>query len=838
MSSLRLSRLSLGLLLISAGTLAFEISLTRLFAVQQFHHFAFVVVSLAVMGFAPSGLLLWYRRRQPSLAALAAAFSAAVLAAYLIMNLLPFDSYSIAWDRRQVGILLLYFLAASAPFVFTGWVVASALQQAGQEARRPYAANLAGSAMGCLLALGAMPLIGAEGSTMLSASLGSLAALAFSGQKLGQSGAQQKGELEIQGGEADAPGKATSETSRLGRIALVVAAAIMFALALRMPEPLRLQLSAYKPLSTTQLLPDAELSLTRWSSASRVDVVDSASIHIFPGLSLNASIELPRQSALFIDGDGPIPITNARADDPQMRELASRLPSFLPFLLREEARTLILLPGAGQDALVALAGGASSVSLVQDEPLVYEVLQGPYASFSGGLLSHPRVRLLDRPGRGALRAPGEPFDVVLLSLSEPFRPVAMGAYSLTEYYPVTVQALSDAYERLSPGGLLVITRWLGTPPSESARAWSTLLAALDRSGVESPSQQLLAYRSMRTATMIAARRPFTRFELERTRAFLRSNGFDPIWLPDLQPGELNQYNRLPQDVYHSLYADLLEDPDRTYREYDFNLQPPTDERPYFFHYFRWRQTPEVLAGLGFQWLPFGGSGYLVLLVLLGVIATLALAIVVAPALWPRAVDQRSRLTGASLAYFACLGAGYLLVEIPLFQRLSLLLDRPALALGIVLFTLLMASGIGSLGSSGLPTRPALVALVGILALSLYVLPRVVSLALPWPLLPRALLAVLAIAPAGLLMGVPFAAGLRQLERSQPGLIPWAWAINGAVSGISGVLAAMISLDWGFSATLGIGALAYAGAWLCYPSIGARKARVPPGSVAQSARLPD
>ena len=179
----------------------------------------------------------------------------------------------------------------------------------------------------------------------------------------------------------------------------------------------------------------------------------------------------------------------------------------------------------------------------------------------------------------------------------------------------------------------------------------------------------------------------------------------------------------------------------------------------------------------------------------------------------------------------------MLVEIPIIMRMNLLLDYPVLTFGLVLFTLLLSSGIGSLQSRHISLKSGLAILLGLHLLNIVFLPVVISRALTLPLIARALIAVMWLTPTGFLMGIPFAAGMRVLESHTPGLIPWAWAINGAVSGISGVLAALISLDWGFGATLGVGALAYAGAWLSFPRIGGRAARVPPGSTARTSRHP-
>jgi hypothetical protein len=768
----------LGLGLISAGSLAFEISLTRLFAVQQFHHFAFVVISLAVMGIAASGVLLALRPKHPPLSVLAIAYAISIMLAYLTINNLPFDSYSIAWDQRQIGILFLYFLVAGIPFMLAGWTVGACLTAAGREAHLPYAANLVGSALGCPAALAVLASFGGEGAVALAISLGLLAAFVL--------------------------------TPRISlRVLLTLLISLTIWGGVDPPKTLALRLSPYKPLSVISLAPDAQTTVTRWSASTRVDVVESNSIHVLPGLSLNAKIELPLQAAIFLDGDGPLPINNLSPDESESITLAAYMPNALAYILRPNAQALILQPGAGLDTIIALAAGANHVTLATDEPLIHEILTGPYADFTHYVLDSPQLTVITRPSRNVLHITHQDYDVIQFALSHSYRPVASGAFSLTEDFLLTVEALGEAFDRLSENGLLVITRWLGTPPSESARTWSTLLAALQ---IEDPASHLIAYRGMRTATMIAAKQPFTLSELDATRAFLQDNAFDPIHLPDLKPGELNRYNQLPLDTYHEVFSSLLDDPSSTVASYDFNLKPPTDDRPFFHHYFRWRQVPDIMATLGVFWQPFGGSGYLVLLALLGLMILLSFPLILSPLIVLGRRGSWSPPRWGLMGYFAFLGAGYLLIEIPLIQKLTLLLDRPALALATVLFTLLLASGIGSLLSTRVNLRKTLILLVLLLVLTTLTLPWIIEHALAWSLVARLLLSVLILAPAGLLMGVPFAAGLRRLEERSPGSIPWAWAINGAISGLSGVLAALISLDAGFTITLFIGTLAYLGAW--------------------------
>jgi hypothetical protein len=244
------------------------------------------------------------------------------------------------------------------------------------------------------------------------------------------------------------------------------------------------------------------------------------------------------------------------------------------------------------------------------------------------------------------------------------------------------------------------------------------------------------------------------------------------------------------------------------------LRPPTDDNPFFYHFFRWRQTPDVIAELGVRWQPFGGSGYLVLLALLVLMVILAVPLAILPMVLLTRKEKTERPGREFAIYFGLLGVGYLLIEIPLIQKFTLLLDRPAFAFAIVLFAMLLTSGIGSLYSRRIPLRRVLLILVGYICVLTLVSPKIIDVALPWSMIARALLTLALVAPAGFMMGIPFAAGLRELEFRGAGMIPWAWSINGAISGISGVLAAMITLDLGLRATMLIGACTYLGAFLC------------------------
>lgn len=768
------------LVVISAGGLMFEISLTRIFAEQQFYHFAFVVISLAVMGMAASGIFLSIRRIQPKAGWLGVGFSLSIAFTYTILNTIPFDSYSIAWDPKQIWILVSYFLVSGTPFLMLGWFTGIYLSQAGAQAYLPYSAALIGSGLGCPLALLCLAYAGPTYALAICISLGLLA-----------------GALTL---------------TRKPALVLTSLAVLIVGVISMHPHMLDLKLSHYKPLVNILRAPGAQTRLTRWSTSSRIDVVESRSIHVLPGISLNAAIKPPEQAAVFIDGDGPIPITHLAPDTSEAQTIASHMPSSLAYELRPAAHALILRSGGGLDMLLALAARAETITASIDNPLLLQILQGPYADYTYNLFQDPRISILKRDSRGALHTGVESYDIIQFSLDEPFRPIRSGAFSLTENFILTRQSITQALARLDADGILVITRWLGTPPSESARTWATVLAAMQEAGIHNPGQHLIALRGMRTATILVCPSPLSPADLQTARAFLHENGFDPIALPDLNEElELNQFNRLPEDSYHQLFMDLLHDPQAALSTYEFNIHPTSDNWPFFYHFFRWRQTPEIIDSLGQQWQPFGGSGYLVLLILLALMLALSLPMAFGPLLW-----IRKRPKARIALYFACLGAGFLMIEIPLIQRFTLLLGQPTIAFATVLCSLLVASGCGSLLATRIPLRRSLVGLV-LLTIALNAsLPRLLPAALSWALPWRVTLCALLLVPIGVLMGIPFAAGLRRLEESGPGRIPWAWGINGAVSGISGVATAMITLEWGLSIAIACGSILYAIAALCRP----------------------
>lgn len=784
----------IGLILVSAAALCFEINLSRLFSVAQFYHFAFMVVSIALLGFGASGTFLAVRRTgsetplERNLAWLAGGAGFCMLGSYLLTNWLPFDSFSMAVDRKQIAILMLHYAALASPFFFSGMITSLLLSRYSASSGQVYALNLLGSAAGCLAAVLAPALVGGEGVVTLSSALAGLGGISFF---------------------------IASKNSFYGKIiqknmiALVLIAITAFAsvsLGVRIlsddtPELIELHLSPYKSISYALQNPEARTISSRWNSFSRVDVVSSPSLHSIAGLSYRYMHELPRMDGLFVDGDNLSALLPAASD----AGFANYLPAAIAYQLRPGGQALILKPLGGLDVLAALALGAGRVTAVEENTLIIAAAEDIY--------THPGVELVISSGRSYLRSSEESFDIIQLPLTDSYHPVSSGAYSLGEDHRYTVESMLDMLERLGPDGLLVLTRWLQEQPSEWLRTFALAVTALEKRGAD-PRTQIIALRGYNTGTLLVKNSSFNSGELDAVRRFASDKAYDLVFAVDIQEQETNRFNILQEEIYFQTFQELIKAQPRAdfYRTYRYDVRPPTDDHPFFGHYFKWSQVSEILRSLGKTWQPFGGAGYLVILA----IFVLALVLAGVLILLPAAVIRRTGVhpgRNRIQAYFGLVGLAFLLVEMPLIQRFILYLDNPAYAMAAVLFCLLLFSGLGSRwGSQKLALPSALLLLLVVLLTGLLLLPRVLYATLGLPLAARLSITILLIAPIGFFMGIPFPAGLEWLrssighgeELSDGEMVARVWAVNGACSVVASNLASLMALSVGFSSTFALG----------------------------------
>ncbi len=801
--------LFLAVALVSAAVLAYEVLLMRLLAIVQWHHFAYMVISIALLGFGVSGTFLaltrqWLRTLFVAVfAANAALFGATALLCFAVAQRLPFNALEIVWNPAQLLYLLVLYALFAVPFFCGANCIGLTLFRFGDRIPRIYRYNLMGSGAGALGIVLVLFVLFPPDALRLVAGLG-IAAAAL-----------------------------VCLDDGLGRRpwAALVFSVLALVFAVLIPRSwTALRMSEYKGLSMALQVPGAEVLSEQSSPLALSTVVRMSDIpfrHV-PGLSLNSAVEPPPQLGVFSDGDALSVIT---AFDGRLEPLAylDFTTTAMPYHLLERPAVLVLGAGGGADVLQALYQGAARIDAVELNPQVVRLVEEVHADFAGNLYQRPEVRVHVAEARGFVAGSEARWDLILLPLLDSFGAAAAGVHSLSESYVYTVEAFREFFRHLRPGGFLAITRWLKLPPRDSLKLFGTALVALELEGVARPARRLALIRSWDTTTLIVKKGELTTGEIAAIRAFVAQRSFDCAYYPGMPTEEANLNNVLDEPYFFDGAMALI-GPDRaSFRSrYKFDITPATDDRPYFFDFFTWRALPELLE-LRAQ----GGAalvewGYLILFATLVQAGLLSAALILLP------LGMRRRRTALFpsrwriVVYFFALGLAFLFVEIAYIQRFIVFLSHPLYAVAAVLCAFLVSAGVGSgyaprlaerlggttvaanRGSSfGISTMEvAVLAIFLIGALYLALLPYLFRWLMPLPGPAKVLVSLALIAPLGFWMGMPFPLGLVRVSERAADAIPWVWAINGCASVVGAVLAAILAIHFGFTTVVVIALVLY------------------------------
>lgn len=766
-----------GVAAVSSALLMTELALTRIFSVTMYYHFAFLAISIALFGLSASGVYVFLARRW-----LARYAPATLLAWHALAYALVTTVSLAALVRLRVGLnysvenlllMLAIYALAALPFFAGGSVITLAVSRLAGQINRVYAADLLGASAGCLLLLPLLDRVGAPGVVLATASLGALAAILFAGR---------------------------------GSRAVVAVALLLVVLpwGAHGTGLVSFDVSATKGHEGDRVL------FSKWNSFSRIGVYDRQ----HGDWSLSSTYDGPRPESRFMDIDSAAstPIIGFSGNLEDVRYLRSELTALAYYLAPERFTALVIGPGGGRDLLSALVFGARHVEGVEINPIIArDVMMERFRSFSGGLYLRPDVRIAVEDGRSYVRRSSDRYDVIQASLVDTWAATAAGAYTLTENSLYTVEAFQDYLDHLTDHGTLTITRWV----LDGVRLVSLAQEACARRGW-SAADRLAIVQHEKVATFLLKKTPFTPEETARLRDICTKLRFTLLYAPGMPApavlaptgtGQWEAANGAPND-----YARLIMAPDREvfYARYPLDIRPTTDDRPFFFHTTKLKDQTSVAFGRQMLF----GNGLSALMTLMMISGVLVLLFIVGP----MAIRGRELLGSGWpgwLAYFGLLGAGFMLIEVALLQRFVLLLGHPVYSLTVTLFSLLLGTGLGSylsrrIGEEHVRAR-ALLALAGVAALGIlgvFVLPPIIRGAITVGLAGRMLVAIGILLPAGLVMGIPMPAGIRLLSRRQEALLPWAWAMNGALSVVGATLAVFIAMNWGFSVTLLTGSAVY------------------------------
>ena len=762
-----------------------ELSLTRIFSVTMYYHFAFMAISVALFGLSASGVYVFLMRDRwrgiPTarlLARHAAVYAVVTLIALAALVRLRVD---LTYAPSALALVGLMYLLSALPFFTGGTVVTVAMARLSGGVNAVYAADLLGAAGGCLLLIPVVNRTGAPGAIVASAVMGIGAAVAF--------------------------------VSPERRRRLLAAAAVFVAVAVAAGSA-----GAFSVATTKGHEHDTVL-FSKWNSFSRIGVYAQASGAW--SLSGRYTGPLPEVRLMDIDSAAATQIIAFNGDLGRMSYLQYELTAFGYRLLGTPGappaspfRALVIGTGGGRDVLSALVFGASEVDGVEINPIIVnDVMRGRFRDYSGGLYDRPDVHITIEDGRSFVHRSDKRYDMIQASLVDTWAATTAGAYALSENSLYTVEAFDDYLNHLTDRGVVSISRWV----FDGLRLVSLAQEVGARRGWN-PADRLAIIQQDKVATFLLKKTPFTPGEIDTLAKAADDLGFDVMYLP----GRPVRIFGDPRDEY----ARMLLAPDREqfYRDYPIDVAPTTDDRPFFFNTTRlrnhWAIAPALrLFGATVErpvnpgaW---GTGGLTALLMLLAISSVLVVLFILGPL---AVTSGRSLGRGwlRALAYFGCLGGAFMLIEVALLQRFVLLLGHPVYSLTVTLFSLLVGTGLGSglsrrVGDERV-RRAAMAACAGVAVVALLwasVLPAIVQAAIALPLALRIGLAMILMTPAGMVMGVPLPSGVRLLAAANPDMVAWAWGINGALSVLGATLAVFIAMNWGFSITLLCGAIVYA-----------------------------
>ena len=779
--------------LISGAALAYEVLLTRIFAIVHWHHLVATTISLALLGYGASGTFLalsggrLMKYFAPTFIANALLFSLSSLLCVWFAQRIPFDPQALTWELHQALYLAAIFTVLAIPFFAAANCVGLALWRFPAQIPRLYGIDLLGAGVGAVALVAALSKWHPAHTLMAVSAIGLAVAVAAS-------------------------------VALRWRIWSVTTLAMLIGLSAGIWNSVDIHPSAYKDIARSLAVQGAQIDHLLTGATGVVTVVRNEQVPLrsAPGLSLLARNMPPEQLAVFEDGDAAGGVLRSASGDPPavLRDLTSAL----PYSILDRPRVVILNAGSGMAVLQALLHQAAHLDAVETNPVFAELACDTYADFVGDLCLTNRVDWHTVEPRSFLARSAKGFDLI----SVPANHDKAGLNSQQLDFSLTVQALTLYLQKLSPQGVVAIEGPTRLPPRLALRLVATASDALRQKGVAEPRQHIAMIRGWQRFALIVKRQPLNAAQQTAVRAFARERAFDLVWLPDMESAEANRYQRLAEPYFHDGVARLLGARiDNDERPYAYRLTPATDDRPYPYRFSRWLELAQLRRGGVQGSVSAIDTGFLVAVITLALATMASVLLILAPLLANRLVSAKDATRAdrawrwRTAVYFSLIGSAFLFVEIAWIQRLQLFLGHPVYATAFVLAVFLVFAGLGSLWcqrrGGHTDQRRLRLAVAGIGAISLLYLAGFDAWLLQFShltLAVRGLITITVLAPLAFLMGMPFPLGLRRISDEAGNLIPWAWGINGCTSVISAVVAPLLAMEIGISGLVVVGSLCY------------------------------
>jgi len=762
------------LFLVALATVMFEVLLTRIFSLTMWFHFAFMAISIAMFGLTVGALVVYLRPERWPEATLQRSMGKSALLLAISMAVVVFLHVSLYLPSPQFDMLpmIVTFIVVAVPFVFSGVFICLALTRFPSHVGRLYGADLAGAATGCLGVIAALHWLDGVGAVLGCASLAALAA------------------VPLLRGERRAV--AFLITATFG------AAATWTGVYLAGNE-----VAAFK-IQHSKGSEEGDVEYERWNSFSRIAVLKPSKSS---PLGWNLSTEFKgtpdiESRYLNIDGHAGTQLVGFDGDLKKVEFLRWDLPNFVHHL-RRDARVAVVGAGGARDVLTARLFGQKRVVAVEINRDIMRVVNERFGGFTGHLDRSPGVTFVNDEARSYLAREKERFDIVELTFIDTFAATAAGAYTLTENPLYTVEGWKVFLDRLDDDGLLAVSRAVS---AELGRLVALGRAALISTGATNPERHMVLVTNPHhtpksvypMGVLLVRKTPFGEAELVQIRRLAKQMNFEV----ELQPGTAHTPLLLALATGRGMEEELA--------SARVNYDAPTDDQPFFFHMAR---PSAWLLMRGGESSPVSSAAVVLTAVLLTV-AALTLACIVLPLVFSPVKLQRSDT--ALLGFFAAIGTGFMLIEVSMLQRLIVFLGHPIYSLSVILFVLLLAGGLGSYlstriaddrlrdsGIRGLGVLTAVLVLTGFATVPL------VTIFADAETPVRIAVSAVLLGAMGVFMGMAFPLGMRLAVALRRELAPWLWGVNGATSVLASVLAVVIAMAVGISASFWTGVASYA-----------------------------
>ena len=902
-----------GIFCLGLSIILFEIALTRVFAIMMWHHFTYMVISIGLLGFGASGSLLTATRigsgkQSPArgLVWCSLLYGVSVMLAFCFATLVRIDSLAIWQQKENFLALFLIYLIIGVPFLLGGLGIGLALTRLVEHVNKLYFSDLVGSSVGAGLSVLLMKSFGSSAAVMMAGAFGLLAAFCFS------LGAPRR-YLAL-----SVPGLVLGLVVTLaftgGAPALGIAAADW-----RVPyapgkEALVAE-SFLREVSNAGLLGGQSPELTKiYSATAEVEV--GANIEGSPMIGGDQGLvdqRLAESRAVGQDGTAPTMLFKQASDLSRFPFLDDTQAATAYVVHKASGRTdqnvMVIGVGGGVDVMTALANGARKVTAVELNTAMIEMVKVRYDDYLGGLFrpgAHAlsdRISLVNSEGRAWLRSHDDTYDVIQMSGVDSYTALSTGAYTLSESYLYTTEAVQDFYHHLNENGIVTYSRFIEaapTKPRETLRLANIACTALRELSVADPAAHIAVFQGRVWASTMVKKEPFTSAEIDALREFACREGFTglvfdptragaaepeathfaslrdrfvaamaaggfatdpvvhseqvfalmqaavrvakgevvtaavlptPLQAAGLAPRALEVLTSLREDIVRQAqyalqaiadFRTVLRGSDderaRFIADYDYDISPATDDRPFFFNYYRWSSLwggqRRVNDPSLFAYHTDFPVGHMVLAASLLQIMLLAALLILLPL--RKLASDGLETPGAwrYFGYFAALGLGFMLIEIALMQKLVIFLGHPTYALSVVLVSLLASAGTGSLLAGRIEfverrhLRWILLAIAVVVVFDLVAIDVLLPLLLGEPLGLRVLVVVLLLVPTGLVLGMPFPSGMRIVEAQCPHLLPWGWAVNAFFSVFGSIFCIVLSMSIGFTNVLLVAIVVY------------------------------